>query len=353
MSEPARDVSGAGSLLRVESHAIYLALIVGGVGAVAGLIVGASRRFVPLAGAESFGLIAAVLATVVAAGAAGVSYWGSRSLPDQGWRRELGPWGTAVTVLAIVLVHGALAFLGVYAAYVVLAQAFIGLNVHGLLAVVLMGLTVGLTAYLVFPSAARVTTRRLSALLMAYVVVGTLTSAVTTSDPLWWRVHFSQLGTFGDISSWMFNATLVAAGLLVATFAVYIAHDMRVLVAGGALTLAESPLVVSRLFVILGAMLAGVGLCPVDVSFWIHTICASGMAVVFLILLIRGPRLLAGMPRPYFVASWAILAAVAVSIALFLARFFSVAAFEIVVFALIFGWIMVFIRFLGLAAEDE
>ena len=58
----------------------------------------------------------------------------------------------------------------------------LGLNVHGLFALILMGATLGLTAYLVFPSVARMTTQRMSTLLMAYVVVGCLTSAVTTSD---------------------------------------------------------------------------------------------------------------------------------------------------------------------------
>jgi hypothetical membrane protein len=338
---------------RVESQAIWLALIFGGVGALAGLIVSAAQGYVRLAGSGSFGLVAAVLATVVAAVVSAVGYWRSRNRPGQEWRLGLGRWTTGVTVVSVVLVHSALAFLGTYALYVVLSLAFIGINVNGLFAVVMMGATLGLTAFLVFPSVAQMTTQRMSTLLMSYVVVGCLTSAVTTSDPLWWRVHFSQLGTYGDISSWMFNATLVAAGLLVTSFAVYLSNDMRALVTLGKLSDAASPHWAARLFVILGVMLAGVGLVPVDVSFLVHTICASGMAVVFLILLIGGRKRLAGMASGYFVASWSILAGVAVSIVLFLTRVFSVTAFEIVVFVLIFGWIAVFIRFLGLAAEKD
>ncbi|MGC4176048.1 DUF998 domain-containing protein [Demequina sp.] len=341
------------SLLRVESQAIWLALVCGGVGALAGLVLTSVNGYVRLSGADSFGLAAAALATVVAALVSAVGYWRSRNRPGQEWRLTLGRWTTFVTLLSVVLVHSALAFLGTYALYVVLSLAFIGLNVSGLFAAVMMGATLGLVAFLVFPSVAQVTTQRLSTLLMSYVVVGCLTAAVTTSDPLWWRVHFSQLGTFGDISSWMFNATLVAAGLLVTTFAVYLAHDIRELVAAGKLANASAPQWAARLFVILGVMLAGVGLVPVDVSFLVHTICASGMAVVFLILLIGGRSRLAGMESGYFVAAWAILAGIAVSIALFLARVFSVTAFEIIVFVLIFGWIAVFIRFLGLAARND
>ena len=55
---------------------------------------------------------------------------------------------------------------------------------------------------------------------------------------------------------------------------------------------------VSGLFVAMGVMLAGVGLVPVDVSFLIHTLSASGMAVAFLVLLIGGRATSAGCLRP-------------------------------------------------------
>jgi len=41
----------------------------------------------------------------------------------------------------------------------------------------------------------------MTSLLMAFIVIGTLTAMVTTSDPEWWLVHFSRLGTFDDLSS--------------------------------------------------------------------------------------------------------------------------------------------------------
>jgi hypothetical protein len=61
------------------------------------------------------------------------------------------------------------------------------------------------------------------------------------------------------------------------------------------------------------------------------------------------------MPRTYFVASWAFLAAMVASVILFIPAvgYFSLTAFEIIVFALIFGWIAVFIRFLGVAGQRD
>jgi hypothetical protein len=79
------------------------------------------------------------------------------------------------------------------------------------------------------------------------------------------------------------------------------------------------------------------------------------MAIMFMVLLIGGPRFLRGMPRTYFVSAWSFLGALLASIVLFIPAigYFSLTAFEIIVFALIFGWIAVFIRFLGVAGQND
>jgi hypothetical protein len=103
----------------------------------------------------------------------------------------------------------------------------------------------------------------------------------------------------------------------------------------------------------MGIMLACVGIFPVDFSLLLHNLSAMGMAVMFLVLLIAGPKLLRGMPRTYFLSAWAFLAATVASIVLFVVTYFTLTAFEIIVFALIFGWIAVFIRFLGVSGQRE
>ncbi|MCR2762636.1 hypothetical protein NQ152_03845 [Microbacterium sp. zg.B48] len=70
---------------------------------------------------------------------------------------------------------------------------------------------------------------------------------VTSPEPQWWKVHFSQLGTFDDLSSFVFNGTLIAAGLLVTTFAVYIANDLQRLVAESVLIRSGAPRIISTL----------------------------------------------------------------------------------------------------------
>ena len=341
------------STLRIESQAFYLAAMLGAVGAVVGFVITQLNGHLRLAGPDSFGLAAACCALAVAALVGATGYWRSSNRPGQEWRKEVPQRTVAINTVSVVVVHAALAFLATYATFLVLSQALIGLRVNTLFGMVMMAAAFGLTTYVVFPSVAHMTTQRMATLLLAFMVVGALTSAVTTEHPLWWKEHFSQLGSYNDLSSWIFNATLIGGGLLVTTFAVYISNDMKALVNAGALADHASPHWVARMFVIMGVMLACVGLAPVDDRFWIHTIAASGMAVVFLILLIRGKRLLAGMPAAYFHASWAFIVALLAGLVLWLVKAVGLTAFEIIAFGLIFAWILVFIRFLGLAGEES
>lgn len=340
---------------RAESEAVYSALIAGVIGAIYGLLVGLFAPDLQLAGeADSFAVWAACGAAVVAAVVSSIEYWRARYRPGQEWRLTLPPWKFIVNAVSVVVVHAALAFVAVYALYRVLAMGFIGLPIVTFWAVVLMSVTLGLTTWIVFLSVSSMTTQRMSSLLLAFIAIGTLTAMVTTPDPKWWTIHFSHLGTFeDDLSSWVFNGTLIAAGLLVTTFAVYIANDMRALAEAGVLGNPRGPRIVPVLFAVMGIMLACVGVFPVDVNLALHNLSASGMAAMFLVLLIGGPKFLAGMPRTYFVSSWAFLGAMVASVVLFIPAigYFSLTAFEIIVFALIFGWIAVFIRFLGVAGQ--
>lgn len=338
--------AATGSSTRTESRALYTALTAGAAGGLLGLVL-AFGRPLPLFGDWSFGLIAAIAAGVAATTAATLGYLRIRVQPDQQWRRSVSSPLTVASFSGVVLVHGLLAVLATLAVYLVLSRGFKGMILEPFWSILLMGVTVGFTAWVVYLSVSQLTTVRMSNLLMAFVALGTLTAMVTSSDPEWWRTHFSHLGTFGDLSSLLFNGTLVIGGLLVTAFAIYVSNDMRPLVAAGVLSDEGSPRFVAAMFVTMGVMLAGVGLVPVTVSLLIHNLCASGMAVAYLALLLSGPRILRGMPRAYFVASWLFLAAVLASVALFATGFFGLTAFEILVFALIFGWISVFIRFLS------
>ncbi|TDN90878.1 DUF998 domain-containing protein [Microbacterium sp. BK668] len=335
--------------LRVINEALTAGLAAAVVGVVLGLVVSAVRPNLPLSGVGSFGEISALAAGAVAAASTGTAYWRSRHSPGQEWRLTLAPWRFAVNAVSVVIVHTILAILGTIALYYVLGQGFIGLTMEPFWAAVLMAVNLFLAAHLGYVSASRMTTQRMSTLLVSFIGIGALTATITAPEADWWTYHFSQLGTFDTVSSWIFNGTLIAGGLLVTTFAVYVANDMRALVDRGILTNPHSPRTVSAVFVVMGVMLAFVGIVPVDVNLVIHNLAATGMAVVFLGLLIAAPRVLRGMPRTFFVTTWGFLAALVISVALFVVGYFGLTAFEIIVFSLVFAWIAVFIRFLGVA----
>lgn len=341
--------------LQAESEAMLAALVAAILGVILGFVIAAVWPGAPLSTADgwSFGAVAAVGATGVAVAASIVGYWRSRGFPGQEWRKTLSPWLFSVNTISVVVVHAVLAALAVVVVFLVLSRGFVGLPVVTFWAVTLMALTLGLTAYAVYLSVSRMTAQRMSTLLLTFIAVGTLTAMVTATDPDWWATHFSHLGTFATLSGVTFNGTLIAGGLLVTTFAVYIAGDMRALEARGALTRAGAPRFVATLFVVMGIMLACVGIFPVEVAMWLHNLSASGMAVMFIVLLVAGFRVLRGMPRAYFVAAAEFLAALVVTVILFVVGYFSLTALEIIVFALIFGWITVFIRFLGVTGQTE
>ncbi|OJX63452.1 MAG: hypothetical protein BGO95_00760 [Micrococcales bacterium 73-13] len=338
--------------VRIETEAVYAALSAGALGAVLGAVAtwGTALAFW---GWPSAGGFAAIVAGAVAIAAAATAYSRSGALPGQEWRRGLRSGRAVVNVVSVTIAHAALAALATAVVYLVLGLGFVGMVLRPFEGAVLGAVSTGLAAYLVYLSASRISTQRLSSLLLSFVALGTLTAMATSPDPDWWRFHFSELGTFAAFSSVVFNGTLIAAGLLVTTFAAYVQSDLSALVTTGRLTSRRSRSVVPALLVVMGVMLACVGIVPVNLNEPIHNLAASGMALMFFGLLGSSPWLLRGMPRAFFLSTAAIGAAFVAAVVLFVVGFFGLTAFEIAVFALIFGWIAIFIRFLGVTGQKE
>ena len=84
--------TAADSALRVKSQAVYVALVFGAVGALAGWIFTKVSPDSALAGPGSFGVFAATAAGVAAALVSGLGYVRARYRPGQEWRQTLSPW---------------------------------------------------------------------------------------------------------------------------------------------------------------------------------------------------------------------------------------------------------------------
>lgn len=118
--------------------------------------------------------------------------------------------------------------------------------------------------------------QRISTLAIAVLVAGVALAILTTRDHLWWHLHFSQLGTFGDFSSYSFNGAVVIAGALLVLYAVFLAadlsHVMTIRASRGLRWAIASA----------GLHMTVVGLIPIPVSMDMHDRAAAGLALSFL-----------------------------------------------------------------------
>jgi len=76
----------------------------------------------------------------------------------------------------------------------------------------------------------------------------------------------------------------------------------------------------------------------------VHTGFASGMAVVFGILVIRLPAWIPGIARPFVALGWLFIAVIVVLAVFFAVQYYTLTAVELVAGILVFSWIILFIR---------
>ncbi|MEI5585143.1 MULTISPECIES: hypothetical protein [unclassified Agromyces] len=337
--------------LAVETEA----LIAGVIAAVAAGLVGAVffRGLVwPLWGKWSVGAVAAISVAIAGIVIAAVSYRRSRDLPGQEWRRRLRPWKSALDVAAVATVHAVIAGILAVVVFTTLQRAFEGIVVDALTATAAAATSAGLAGYWISLSASAITTSRMATLLVVFMASSVLASMATAQDPAWWEYHFSELGTGDDISSSLFNLAVLVGGAFVTTFAIYVHRDLTTLVRQGVLVHGWTPRFVSTVFIVMGTMLACVGLFPLDVSVLLHNLSAIGMSLTFLGLLASTPFTLRGMPARFlWFCAGGIVLLLGGAVLFEPLGYYSLTAFELLAFAIIFGWISVFIRFIDALAE--
>ena len=338
----------ADSAESLESVALVL-------GAIAFVVVGLVSwvvfwgRNLPISGAGSLTEFVAV--TCACIGLAGFVF-GRLVLrvPSPGVRSGLGP-GLAVAgerlhwfdLVALALAHAVIVLLGWAGLGALLEQSFIGAVVYSFPGALLSGVAAAVTMYAVFLSAARLTPMLLSLVLAVFLVVGALASMLSSSDPLWWQKNLSALGITNDVSALAFNLTLIIAGAIVTTIARY----------GTATLPTATPADVRRrrrvrlAFVLIGVFLACVGIFPVNEFFWLHNSVATGMAVVFAVLVFALPSWAPSMPRVFVLLGYVFVGVIAVLAVFFATGYYNLTAVELVAAVLIFAWIILFLRSAG------
>lgn len=343
-------------MLALKKHAAVTsesrALVIGAAGflilAVTGLLL-VGREPATLSGRGSVGTIAAVGTAVLGGAAVVIGSLHGRALdPAQG--RAGGRTRTIIDISALALAHACIFLLGWLVLFSVFQRAFVGAVLYPLAAAILAGTTGAVSAYAAYLSAVTMNAYRLAALLAVFLVTGVLTSMLTAEDPQWWEENLSALGMSSDISGVTFNVTLIVAGVVVTTLAGYATKTLE----------AEDGTASHRArqleggIILIGVLLACVGLFPVDEQFWLHTAAASGMVVVFGTLIVRMRSLVPAIPATFHLLGALFLGVIAFAVLMYFPfGYYNLTAVELIAASLVFAWLIVLIRNLAAVDADQ
>ncbi|MGZ8803956.1 MAG: hypothetical protein ACXWZG_01460 [Microbacterium sp.] len=186
----------------------------------------------------------------------------------------------------------------------------------------------------------------------ALLAAGLLLAIATTPDPLWWHLHFSQLGTFTDFSGHVFNATIVATGVGVVLFALRVRAEMKRHAGTAVLTNHRSATVVPVLIALIGIHLSVVGFVPVNANEFLHDRGSTGAVFSFMAILASSRWMLRGMHRVVARTTRRVAIGLVLTIAPYIGGYINLAAFELIVFSLVFYWLLLFARTVGRPADE-
>lgn len=336
--------------LPVEQWRLATAAIAFGVAFLAALLLtwGDSH---PLFGTSSVGEYASLVGAAVAAATFTVWFlWVLRG-PAHRWRRRIRIVFRIIDFIGLALTHAAVAMLGLSGLFWIFSEAFVDLRLDGLATSTITATGAAVVAYLAVGSAVAMSTRQLAQLLAVFVAVGALSSMLSASDPLWWQSHFSSLGAATDLSGLAFNFTLFLGGLVITTLAGFLTHDLM----NWARLAGVDPRRVFALrimIVLMGLLLAALAFLPVDRFFVTHNVVAYTMVAVFLAMATGVPLLFPTLSRPFSVLCVVTLSVLVAGLVAYLGvGYLNLTAFELLMVAGIFSWMILFISTVDSAAQ--
>lgn len=335
-----------GTLLSLETAALLAGAVFFVVGFLVSIFVFWGHEL-SIVGARSIGTYASIGGAVVAVLSALLGRLGVRP-----GRRVIHSDGLAMRddrlrwydVAAIALAYAVTALLGWAGIAALLAGSFTDAPVFAFPGAVLVAVAFALTAYVCFLSAVSLTPMSLSLVLAIFLVVGAFASMLTATDAHWWQDNLSALGMASNDSSWIFNGTLIVAGIIVTTIARYSTAGLPV----DAPRDARGRRLVRIGMILIGVFLTCVGIFPVDAFFVVHNTVATGMAVAFAVVVIGLPWMLPRISKVFIALGYAYVAVIVLLAVFFATGYYNLTAVELIAAVLIFSWIIVFLR----AAEE-
>ncbi|GAA1564934.1 DUF998 domain-containing protein [Leucobacter aridicollis] len=344
--------AGSGSAA-IESRATQLAVGAFVVAAILTTLLMPGLRL-PLAGEGSLGNI-----TAWCAGAgAGLAYLLAHLVETKRglhrWRGELPRAKRIFDAFALTLATGMLAYLAIMAIASLFQLGFQGLTVDPVGGGVLAGAAAAAMTYIGALVGSRVTSESIALLATLQLFTGTMASMVSSPDASWWQLHFSQLGNEAGQSGYRFNVSLIITGFVLIALSNYIGNDVR---RGLVARDADDPKLVrllSWLFAAIGICMAIAGAVPDAENIVVHVGAASGMLVVFAVLVFVSLRRIVDVPRELAVFSLIVVVGIVVAVLLWVPfGYYNLTGTEFMAASLLFAWLTVYVRTLAAYAEPR
>jgi hypothetical membrane protein len=251
----------------------------------------------------------------------------------------------AFDTIVIALAHAVLLLLGWTVIGAIVSDSFTDATVYWLAAAVLAATVAACSAYFVFLSAWNMDPIRLSTVLAVFAVVGVFTAMLTAPDPHWWMLHLSALGMTDSISSLAFNLTLIIAGIIVTAIARY-ATDVRGITDPA---VRASAVRVRVALILMGVLLACVGIFPLDKAATLHNLSAMGLVLMYALIVFWVKGAIPAAPASFIILGYVFFAVVVVMLVFFVIGYYVLTATELVAGLVIFSWLIVYLRVTGAA----
>lgn len=345
------NIDGSPSAVSAET----LALAVGAAGFVVMGVVGflaAGGEPVPLSGRGSAGATAAGGAAILGAAAvvAGIVKR-RRSRPPI--HRRGGTARDVFDIAALAIAHACVFLIGTLALFSLLSRSFLGAVLFPFASAVIVGVVGAVTTYFAYLSAVNMNIYLLAALLAVFLSMGVLSSMLTAEDPLWWQKNLSALGMGDTLSGFAFNFTLAIGGFMVTIVASFATRELELAAQSKSPSARRRVLLLQGGLVLMGILLACVGLFPVDENLAVHNSVASGMLTVYAALIICMGYLVPAISRAFVALGFVFLGVIVGAAVAFLNGYYNLTATELIAAFLIFSWLIILIRNLGAVDADH
>ncbi|MCB0160060.1 MAG: hypothetical protein KDD83_18135 [Caldilineaceae bacterium] len=289
----------------------------------------------------NIGFLAMIPIALISAGwgfVLGVQYWNAH-VPAARQRT----WGVAVVPVAVAYTLFALAVIVVGLYFI--EAAFKGLHLIVSQAAILTGAATAVFTHWIVGDAIRVNTRRLLTLIIVIIAGGIYLTVTQIDDPLWWQISFSYLGKYESNVNYIFNGTLIFAGILLLVWLGYFMSDYRIVVAHG-VAAARWEKWVRFALVWLAVAVALVGIFKSNFtpfSSIMHNLAAYSLAGVFGLLMVGARWIVPGFPREFFSTSWLLVALLALTLVAAALGRVNTVGLEVAAFGLGITWLTGFV----------